>query len=119
MMRFAMLGVLLFAIVPPACGGTNGSAAQYVITVNFNTSVTGKDLQKTKDFLRAYDEDMEFAIMESFPPMLPVLLTTDASDFCATIERELGVKAYVRDVTCGEWEEPDASESPEEPVGNN
>jgi len=114
MMRFAALAVLLFAAVLSACGG--GSATRYEVTVNFDTSVTQADLEEAGDILRAYDEDVDFVIMESFPPIGRAVLETDAPDFCATIEGELEAKTYVREVSCGEWEEPDASESPDAPV---
>lgn len=114
-MRFAALTVLLFAAVLSACGG-NGSTTRYEVTVNFNTSVTQADLEEAADILRAYDEDVDFLIMESFPPVGRATLETDAPDFCPTVEGELEAKTYVREVSCGEWETPDASQSPESPV---
>ena len=114
-MRFVTLAAILFAAVLAACGGGD-SATRYEVTVNFDTSVTQADLEEAGDILRAYDEDVDFVIRELFPPIGRATLETDASDFCAAIEGELEAKPYVREVSCGEWEEPDASESPDAPV---
>lgn len=116
MMRFAMLAALLCTLILMACGGSESSTTRYEVTVNFNTSVTQEDIEETKDVLQSYDEDLEFIIMESFPPIGRALLTTDAPDFCSMIETDLEAKTYVRDVLCEEWEEADPSLNPEEPV---
>jgi len=84
--------------------------------VLFNTSVTQEDLTETNETLQSYDEALQFLIQESFPPIGRAVLTTDASDFCSTIETDLEAKTYVQSVVCQKWEEPDTSLSPEEPV---
>ena len=118
-MRFALLVGLILAVAGRACHDSGGQATRYEVAVLFNTSVTQEDLAETNETLQSYDEALQFLIQESFPPIGRAVLMTDASDFCSTIEMDLEAKTYVRDVTCGEWEEPDASESPDEPVEDN
>ena len=119
MMQLAILGALLFTVILTACGDSADSTTRYEVAVLFNTSVTQEDLTETNETLQSYDEALQFLIQELFPPIGRAVLTTDASDFCSTIEMDLEAKTYVRDVTCREWEEPDASESPDEPVEDN
>ncbi|UCH86066.1 MAG: hypothetical protein JSU97_05860 [Dehalococcoidia bacterium] len=76
-------------------------APQYEVTVQFNTSVTQDDIDEAAALLRAYDEDLEFLIMEIWPPIGRALLTTNVPDFCQTVETELEAKSYVDDVSCG------------------
>ena len=116
MMQLAILGSLLFTVILTACGDSADSTTRYEVTVNFNTSVMQDDLEKTEDILQAYDKNLEFLIMELFPPIGRVVLATDESDFCSTIETDLEAKTYVQSVVCQKWKEPDTSLSPEEPV---
>jgi len=76
-------------------------APQYEVTVQFNTSVTQDDIDEAAALLRAYDEDLEFLIMEIWPPIGRALLATNVPDFCQTVEAELEAKSYVDDVSCG------------------
>ncbi len=110
----AVLGTVLGLTLGRASGD---GAPQYEVTVRFNTSVTQADLDEAFALLRSYDEDVEFLIMESFPPVGRAVLATDAAEFCGTVEAELEAKGYVDDVTCGPWEEKDIGE-PDTPVTN-
>lgn len=76
-------------------------APQYEVTVQFNTSVTQDDIDEAAALLRAYDEDLEFLIMEIWPPIGRALLATNVPDFCQTVEAELEAKSYVDGVSCG------------------
>jgi hypothetical protein len=89
--------------VETAVAPTDGEtpAPDYEVTVNFNTTVTQDDIDEVEELLRAYDEDLDFVVMESWPPIGRALLTTDAADFCATVEGQLEAKTYVDDVSCG------------------
>lgn len=78
-------------------------AARYEVTVDFNTSVTQDDLAGIEPSLRAYGDDIEYVIMESWPPVGRALLATDAPDFCQTVRAELEAKSYVDRVTCEPW----------------
>jgi hypothetical protein len=80
---------------------TAGEAPRYEVTVRFNTSVTQDDIDEASALLRAYDDDLEFVIMESWPPIGRALLATNVADFCQTVEAELRVKSYVDDASCG------------------
>jgi hypothetical protein len=79
---------------------TAGGEARYEVTVQLNTSVLQDDIDQVDTLLRAYDEHLDFLIMESFPPVGRALLATDAPDFCQTVEAELEAKSYVDDVSC-------------------
>ena len=85
----------------PSPTPTAGGAPQYEVTVQFNTSVTQDDIDEAAALLRAYDEDLEFLIMEIWPPIGRALLATNVPDFCQTVEAELEAKSYVDDVSCG------------------
>ncbi len=111
----AVLGTMLGLTLSRASGDDGG--ARYEVTVRFNTSVTQGDIDEVGALLRSYDEDVEFIIMESFPPIGQAVLATDAPDFCGTIETELEAKSYVDDVSCGPWEDKDIGE-PDAPVTN-
>ena len=50
------------------------------------------------------ERDLEFIIMEIFPPVGSALLTLETSDECWTIEAQLEAKSYVSDVTCEPWQ---------------
>lgn len=80
---------------------STGGAARYEVTVGFNTSVTQDDYDEVGAVLRAYDDELEYVIMESWPPIGRALLTTDVADFCQTVEAELEAKSYIDDVSCG------------------
>jgi hypothetical protein len=90
------------AIVSPTASPTPtvGGAALYEVTVRFNTAVTQDDIDEVGALLRAYDNDLQFVIMESFPPIGRALLETHAPDFCQTVQAELEAKTYIDDVSC-------------------
>ena len=58
------------------------------------------DLFEVGALLRTYDDDLDYGILEIFPPIARATLTTDAPDFCRTVEAELGAKSYVDSVSC-------------------
>lgn len=103
-------------LVPPTPSA--GEAAQYEVTLNFNASVTRDDLAGIEPLLRAYDDDLEYVIMESFPPVGRVLLTTDAPDFCQTVEAQLEAESYVDKVTCEPWVDSGEAD-PDAPVSSS
>jgi hypothetical protein len=78
-----------------------GGALQYEVTVQFNTLVTQDDIDEAAALLRAYDEDLEFLIMEIWPPIGRALLATNVPDFCQTAEAELEAESYIDNVSCG------------------
>jgi hypothetical protein len=106
----ATLGLALFAA---AC---DDGTTTYIVTVGFNESVTQDDMDEVDAYLRAFDEDLDFLIQESFPPTGVATVKTDAADFCATVKADLGAKPYVRDVTCEEEGAEVPVSSPDQPV---
>lgn len=72
----------------------------YEVTVNFNTTVAQEDLEEAEALLRTYDSDVEFLIMESFPPIGYALLESE-SDPCPAITAQLESETYVDSVACG------------------
>ena len=86
---------------PVEPGPTTDGATRYEVTVGFNTSVTQDDIDEAGAVLRAYDDELEFVVMESWPPIGRALLATEVADFCQTVEAELEAKSYVDDVSCG------------------
>ena len=92
--------------------------ARYEVTVQFNTTVTQDDLNEAGALLRSFDEDVDFLILEIFPPIGRAVVTTEAADFCQTVETELGAKSYVDEVSCGPHVESDQAD-PDEPVSTD
>ncbi len=123
-MRINRRVAIVLVVVAAALGSVLGftfdrasgdRAPQYEVTVRFNTSVTQGDLDEAFALLRSYDQDVEFLIMESFPPIGGAVLETDAAEFCGTIEAELEAKSYVESASCQPWQERDGG-NPDTPV---
>ncbi len=92
--------------------------ARYEVTVQFNTSVTQDDIAEAGALLGTYDDDLEFLIMEIFPPIGRAVLVTDAPDFCQTVEAKREAKSYVNSVSCRPWQESDQAD-PDAPVSTD
>ncbi len=92
--------------------------ARYEVTVQFNGSATQDDLFEAGALLQTFDDDVDFLIMEIFPPIGRAVLATDAPDFCRTVEAALEAKSYVNSVSCRQWQEPDQVE-PDAPVSTD
>ena len=112
----AVLGTVLAITFTRASSGSE--AAQYEVTVQFNTTVTQDDLDEAGAFLRTFDDDLEYLILEIFPPIGQAVVTTEAADFCQMVETELGAKSYVDDVSCGPNVETDQAD-PDKPVSTD
>ncbi len=84
-------------------GSNADETARYEVTVQFNTTVTQDDLDEAGALLRTFDDDVDFLIMEIFPPIGRAVLATDAPDFCQTVKANLEAKRYVDGVSCGPW----------------
>ncbi len=93
----AVLGVV--AGVSSGCGA-GGGAPQFEVSVQFTTEATQDDLDEAGAFLRTFDDELEFLILEIFPPIGRAVVTTEAAGFCQTVEAELGAKSYVSSVSC-------------------
>ena len=89
----------------------------FQVTIRFNTSYTQEDIDEVDALLRTYDDDFEFIILESFPPIGSALLTLETSDECWTIEAQLEAKSYVADASC-EPRQPVHLDDPDAPVPN-
>ncbi len=99
-----------------ACGDDDGPT-MYAVDVQFNESVTEDDLEEAEALLRGYDEDLEFLILEIFPPIGSATLETDTANFCETVEAELQAKSYVRSVVCSIAADADGGDAdPDAPV---
>ena len=90
---------------------------QYEVTVRFNTSITQDGISEVDALLRTFDDDLQFLVMESFPPIGRAVLGTDAPSFCESVGAELEAKSYVDGVSCQPWEERNVPD-PEAPVSN-
>lgn len=90
-----VLGVVLAS---SACGSDGG---QLEVSVQFTTDATQDEMEEVGAFLRAFDEDLEFVILEVFPPIGRAGVTTDDPDFCEMVATELVAESYVDGVSCG------------------
>jgi hypothetical protein len=97
MVRLALFAALLLAAGATTCGG---EATRYEVTVEFNSSVTQDSIDEVAALLHTFDDDLEFLILERFPPQGRATLATDTADFCPTIEAELTAKSYVDSASC-------------------
>ena len=88
---------------PPSGAGQPSDEVRHVydLKVRFNTSVTQADIDEAQALLHTYDENPEFTIMESFPPIGRALVTTNVPDFCEAVDAELEDRSYADGVSCG------------------
>ncbi|MCH6556203.1 MAG: hypothetical protein IH797_06325 [Chloroflexi bacterium] len=112
----AVLGTLLGISLMQ--GSDADETARYEVTVQFNGSVTQQEIDEAGGLLRTFDDDVDFLIMEIFPPIGRAVVTTEAADFCQTVEAALEAKSYVDEVSCGPHVEPDQAE-PDAPVSTD
>ena len=115
-----IVGAVVGTVLALSLGGASGNdePSRYDVTIRFNMSVTQEDIEEAGALLRAYDEDLEFVVMESFPPIGRAVVTAAASDFCQTVQAELEARSYVDEVTCGPWTAP-ADADPDAPVSTD
>ena len=117
----AALGMVLAITLSQASDGD--TTARYEVTVRFNNSVTQDDIGEVGALLRSFDEDVEFLVMEIFPPIGRAVLATDVPDFCRTVQAELDAEGYVASASCRPWQEPDQAEpdqaEPDAPVSTD
>ncbi len=111
----AVLGIV--AGISSGCG-SGDDARRFDVSVQFTTEATQDDISDVGAFLRTFDDDLEFIILEIFPPIGQAIVTTEAADFCQTVETELGAKSYVDEVSCGPHVETDQAD-PDEPVSTD
>ncbi len=114
-MAVAIVGVV--AVVSSGCG-SGDDARRFDVSVQFTTEATQDDISDVGAFLRTFDDDLEYLILEIFPPIGRTVVMTEASDFCQTVEMELGAKSYVDNVSCGPHVETDQAD-PDEPVSTD
>jgi hypothetical protein len=119
------LAALLVALATTACGDgartpepSPAARDQYEVTVRFNTSTTQDNITEVEALLRTYDADLQFVLMESFPPIGRAVLATDEPNFCESVEAELEATSYVDDVSCQPWEDRDLPD-PDAPVSTD
>ena len=112
----AALGIVLAILLGQASDGD--TMARYEVTVRFNSSVTQDDIGEVGALLRSFDEDVEFLVMEIFPPIGRAVLATDVPDLCRTVQAELDAESYVASSSCQPWQEPDQAE-PDAPVSTD
>lgn len=106
---------------PPPTSGIDGqvlAGPQYEVTVRFNSSVTQGDIDEAGALLRTFDDDIEFLIMEMFPPVGRAVMAADTSGFCQAVAAGLEARTYVNDVSCQPWEGGGGAE-PDVPVTTN
>ena len=112
-MRFLAVIAILVALVVACDGGTT----RYHVTVSFNETVTQADMDSVGEYLRGFDDDLDFLIQESFPPTGVATLSTNAKEFCTTIEAELESRSYISSVDCSQVSDAPV-ESPDAPVSD-
>lgn len=119
----AGLGIILVAVLGVVAGvssgcGSGDDARRFDVSVQFTTEATQDDIFDVGAFLRTFDDDLEYLILEIFPPIGRAVVTTEAADFCQTVEAELGAKSYVDEVSCGPHVETDQAD-PDAPVSTD
>ena len=113
-----LIAVTALAVLAACGSGSSGSEPPtYQVTVGFTEEVTQEDMDSVADFLRGYDEDLDFLIQEIFPPIGSARVATDVEGFCDTVVADLEARSYVRDAGCEPYEAPNGSD-PDEPVSN-
>lgn len=92
------------------------SGGRYEVTIRFNASVSQDDLDEVNALLAGFDRDVQFLVMEIFPPIGRATLATDAPDFCEAVAGEIQTKTYVQGVDCRPITAPPAPVTTETPV---
>ena len=113
--RLGLIGMVLVGLVVLSCGSDR--ATKYRVTVSFNETVTQADMDSVAEYLRGYDDGLNFLVQESFPPTGVATLKTDADDFCPTVVAELESRSYVTSVDCREAGDTPI-DSPDAPVSD-
>ncbi len=111
----AIVGVV--AGVSSGCG-SGDDARRFDVSVQFTTEATQDDTSDVGAFLRTFGDDLEYLILEIFPPIGRAVVTTETADFCQTVETELGARSYVDDVSCGKYVDILPAD-PDEPVSTD
>ena len=99
-MRFAILAAAVAALALVACTGGGGNGDEYSVSIQFNDSVQQEDIAEVEDLLRGYDQDLDFVVLERFPPEGSATLVRDVPTFCPTVQAELEGRPYVESVSC-------------------
>ena len=99
-MRFAFLLAALASRALFACTGDGDNGDEYSVGVQFNETVQQEDIDEVEALLRDYDQDLDFVVLELFPPEGRATLVTNVSRFCPTVQAELESLAYVESVSC-------------------
>ena len=99
-MRFTIFATAVAALALVACTGGGGNGDEYSVSIQFNDSVQQEDIAEVEGILRGYDQDVDFVVLERFPPAASATLVTDVSTFCSTVQAELESLTYVESVSC-------------------
>ncbi len=113
----ASLIALALLAAAVACRSSN-DAAGYDVSVQFTAEVTQADMDDVHAFLRTFDDDLGFLIMEIFPLIGRASVSTDAPQFCETAQAELAARSYVESVTCEPATDGSAA-NPDAPVSDD
>jgi hypothetical protein len=97
---------------------TGDQAPRYDVSVYFSESATQADIESVGELLRSFDPDVDFMVLEIFPPIGRAVVATDYAGFCDELRSRLEGKDYVREVSCRPYEEPDTGD-PDEPVSSD
>ena len=118
-MKLTALAVVILALgISLGCASGGSERDQYEVNVQFGESATQEDIDEAGALLQAFDEDLDFVIMEIFPPIGKAVMAAETADFCQKVETELGAKSYVDDVSCGPHVETGQAD-PDEPVSTD
>jgi hypothetical protein len=98
-----VLPVVALGLVAVALLGSCGERAPaYDVTIAFNQQYTEAALQEVDAILRAYDDDIDVLVQESFPPVARTVIHSKVENFCDELRAQLEVKPYVERVDCEE-----------------
>lgn len=111
-----LLVAAALAMLVAACDSSGSETPEYRVTVNFTEEVTQQDMDAVGDYLRGFDPDLDFLILEIFPPIGSATVATDADGFCETVVPELESRGYVSSASCEPYVEPEDGGDPDEPV---
>jgi hypothetical protein len=88
-------------VLPPVEGDRPATGfAAYEMTIVFNATVTQDHLDEAEAILRGSFDELEFVIMESFPPIGRAFLGVTGPDDCLVVADLLEAQSYVDSATC-------------------
>lgn len=89
----------------------------YAVAIDFTVAYTQEDLDIAEKLLQGFDPDVQFLLLETFPPMGRATLATSDGAFCELLQAKLLGRAGIGRIGC-EPAQPPVPGAPDDPVSS-